>query len=160
MAKIFLCGHGGYSPADGWATVPKDSTITFYTPHQKLLKGGDDYKIIQGTFGKPPEQVIRAFHTCPNLRLYPDDPTVIAHSESVKQMGTTLHWSTEGNGELLSKIFQDNPGAEFIWAACRHVSFKGQAIGEQYGVNLVDEGDGNYSKYDYVAQKYNMVVPK
>src|SRR3954451_14871362 len=150
MATIYLCGHGGYTPADGWAKVPANSTITFYTPHQKLLKGGDDYKIIQGTFGKP-DQVIRAFHTCANLRLYPDDPTVIAYSESVKQAGATPHWSTDANGELLSDIFEANPGADFIWAACRHVSFKNASFGEKYGVNLVDEGDGSYSKYDYVA---------
>lgn len=160
MPTIFLCGHGGYNPADGYAKVPKDSTMTFYTPHQKLLKGGDDYKIIQGTYGSPPDQVIRGFHTCPNLRLYPDDPTVISHSESVKQAGTTLYWSSDANGKLLSEIFAANPGADFVWAACRHVSFKNASYGEKYGVNLVQEGDGSYSKYDYVAQQYNTIIPK
>jgi hypothetical protein len=158
VATIFLCGHGGYNPADGWATVPRGSTITFYTPHQKLLKGGDDYKIIQGTFGQQPDSVIREFRTCPNLRLYPDDPTVIAHSESIKQGGTTLYWSTEANGQKLSDILA--PGNTYIWAACRHVSFKNASFGEKYGVNLVEEGGGKYSKFDYVAMKYNTVVPK
>src|SRR5207302_582227 len=83
---------------NGRATVPPGATITFYTPHQKLHKGGDDYKIIQGTFGRNPDSVHRAFHTCPNLRLYPDDPTVVTYSESVKQPGTTLYWSSDANG--------------------------------------------------------------
>jgi hypothetical protein len=159
MARIYLCGHGSYTPGDGWATVPAQSTITFYTPHQKLLKGGDDYRIIQGAFDTP-DSVIRAFHTCPNLRLYPDDPTVIAHSESIRQPGTTLYWSANGNGELLTDIFQKHAGSDFIWAACRHVSFKNPGAGEQLGVNLVDERDGTYSKYDYVARQYLTVTPR
>ena len=46
--KIFLCGHGGWNPGDGYAKVPAGSTLTFYTQNAKLLKGGDDYKVIAG----------------------------------------------------------------------------------------------------------------
>jgi len=159
MAKVFLCGHGGYTPADGWATLPAKSSITFYTPHQKLLKGGDDYKIIQGAFGEP-DSVVGEFHSCPNLRLYPDDPTVVSHSESIKQQGSVLYWSSKDDGELLTDIFKKHPGSEFIWAACRHVNFKNASYGEKYGVNLVEEGGCNYSKFDYVAMQYNMVIKK
>jgi hypothetical protein len=72
------------------------------------------------------------------MRLYPDDPTVIAYSESVKQQGTRLLWSTDANGELLSEIFKDNPGNDFIWACCRHVGLR-EVGGEALGVNLVEE---------------------
>jgi len=154
--KIFLCGHGGWNPADGHTQVPANSSITFYTQNAKLLKGGDDYKVIQGTFWGQPDSVVGAFHTCPNMRLYPDDPTVISYSESVKQKGTRLLWSTDSNGELLSKIFKDNPGNDFIWACCRHVNLR-NAGGEALGVNLVEEKT-KYTKYDYNAQKYNTVI--
>jgi len=60
--RIFLCGHGGWSPADGYAKVPARSSLTFYTQNVKLLKGGDDYAVIQGTFWGQPDSVIRAFH--------------------------------------------------------------------------------------------------
>ena len=155
--KIFLCGHGGWKPAAGYAKVPANSSITFYTQNAKLMKGGDDYKVIQGTFWGVPDSIIRAFHTCPNMRLYPDDPDVITYSESIRQPGTRLLWSNTANGLLLSKIFEENPGNDFIWACCRHVQFKREVGGESLGVNLVEEKT-KYTKYDYDAHEYNTVM--
>lgn len=157
--RIFLCGHGGWNPADGYAKVPARSSLTFYTQNAKLLKGGDDYAVIQGTFWGQPDSVIRAFHTCPNMRLYPDDPTVVAYSESIKQAGTRLLWSNHANGLLLSKIFEDNPGNDFIWACCRHVAMKREVGGEALGFNLVEEKT-KYTKYDYDAGVYHTVMPR
>jgi len=152
MGTIFLCGHGGWTPNDGYTTVPKGSSITFYTQHAKLLKGGDDYKLIAGTFTSPPDSVLGPYRSCPNMRLYPDDPDVITMSESMRRPGTELFWSNDPNGMLLSTIFNNKPGNAFIWACCRHVALR-EAGGEKVGFNLVEEAD-QYSKFDYVEKKY------
>jgi hypothetical protein len=156
--KIFLCGHGGWNPGDGYTKVPKGSTITFYNQNAKLLKGGDDYKVIQGSFWGQADSVVREFHTCPNMRLYPDNPAVVAYSESIKQNGTRLLWSNAANGMLLSDIFAANAGNDFVWACCRHVKLREQG-GEALGVNLVEERN-KFTKYDYDAGQYITVMPR
>ncbi|MFY9724189.1 MAG: putative adhesin [Bryobacteraceae bacterium] len=80
MATIFICGHGAWQVKDGYVTLPANTTMKFYTQNSKWMNSNDVFKLIQGTFTGPVRQECRPFKTCPNMRVFPDDPEYKAYS--------------------------------------------------------------------------------
>jgi hypothetical protein len=72
--RITISGHGAYSPADGFITVPQNTTITVYADHGSSItdelgnlieSGGDTSHVYSRTF-HPGERL-------PNYTVYPPD---------------------------------------------------------------------------------------
>jgi hypothetical protein len=157
MAKIILFGHGGWTPNDGFTILPANSSITFYTQNAKLLKGGDDFKILWGTFTGGGEK-IGPYRSCTNLRLYPDSPSNLGRATCTKPAGVDLYFANNPAGERLSDIFGKLPGNDFHWACCRYLDLR-KVSGPNYGVNLVEEVD-KYSRWDDAVRRYFTVLKK
>lgn len=153
--EIFMCGHGGYVPDNGFFTVPKGISVKFYSHFMKTVVKGDTEKLIAGTYTGDPHQVISEYHSCPNMTLYPPDgPSHIAGKENARNMNPnkeniivyftdapiTLKSFFENNSDVLSEISTKFGGIEIKWACCRSVKFKGshRKMADEIGVNAID----------------------
>lgn len=68
MARIvFLHGHGGWKPQDGYTKVPKGCSISFYTHFAKLLNQTMVVKIMDGTFNGELDRTVGQFGSVPDL---------------------------------------------------------------------------------------------
>ena len=73
MLNIFLCGHGQWFPDDGFFTLPRGMTVTFYIHHAKTMYQNLVNQIVSGQYTGVPENVIEEFKNCPNMTLLPDN---------------------------------------------------------------------------------------
>jgi hypothetical protein len=150
--KYFLTGHGGWTPADGYFSLPAGTTVTFYTENAKLMLASDVYKIVEGSYQQKPSQVIQPFNTCQNMTLYPDDaseipPTVAALNKN--PLGAQCDALSVDEPTKLKDIVAAFPGSDFVWACCRDLSLKpaGNNIARDAGVNAA-QTDGKFINFD------------
>ncbi|HTR76819.1 MAG TPA: hypothetical protein VMH39_01855 [Gemmatimonadaceae bacterium] len=152
--RVFLTGHGGWLPQNGYFSVPAKTRVVFYTENAKLMLASDVHLIVGGKYPHDPDQVVEEFKTCQNMTLYPDDaseinPTLSAlignpdrdHCDIVRVTQPTQ----------LSKIVLDYPGHEFVWTCCRDLSLAStpgnDTRARDMGLNAVQTG-GRVLNYD------------
>src|SRR5207244_6730450 len=123
--RIFLTGHGGWLPNDGFFTLPPKTHVVFYTLNAKLMLASDVYRLVGGTYLHPPAQIIEPYRSCQNLTLYPDDK-----DEINRTLSALMRNPDRDNCDIirvnapvkLKTIINDYPGHEFVWACCRDLS--------------------------------------
>ena len=155
--KYFLTGHGGWTPSDGFFSLPSATTVTFYTENAKLMLASDVYKIVEGSYQQKPSQIIQPFNSCQNMTLYPDDdeeipPTIAALNRN--PLGDKCDGLSVGSPTKLKDIVEAYPGCDFVWACCRDLSLKpaGNNIARDAGVNAA-QTNGKFINYDKNTSK-------
>jgi hypothetical protein len=145
--QIFICGHGGWQLKNGYATVPANTSITFYTQNAKLLHSTDVIKLIQGTFAGEPDSSLGEYRTVPNMTLWPDDPPCRKESrDACPQNKGLLFWKPGSQPPTvdLKEIFRAYPGHDFVWACCRDLTLTQTGRGQSAGINAGEFVDRYY----------------
>jgi putative adhesin Stv-like protein len=136
MARVFICGHGGWGPKDGYTFVPKGSSIIFYTAGGHTMRSSDVGRLLKGTYAGKPDCSLGSFRSCPDMRLYPDDADCKAESEQNKPDNAELYFTNVPGGVKLSQIFGAKPNSEFVWACCRAYALSDSGKGDTYGMRI------------------------
>ncbi|MDX2151854.1 MAG: hypothetical protein SFV54_14035 [Bryobacteraceae bacterium] len=145
MAKhVFLSGHGGWKPSQGYTNVPKGCKIHFYTNFAKNLITGMEYQILEGTYNTI-DRTIEEYKSCPDMRLSAQDDSWTKKSEASlakRNDSNCVLLPSPPGGLLLSELFKlwndsQLPGVEFHWLACQTLGLS-QVGGRQYGLNAGD----------------------
>src|SRR6476660_5615028 len=71
--RVFLTGHGGWLPNNGFFQLPAKTRVVFYTENAKLMLSTDVFLIVAGKYPRQPDQVVEEFKSCQDMTLYPDD---------------------------------------------------------------------------------------
>lgn len=132
--RIFLTGHGGWDPKDGYFSVPAGTSVVFYTENAKLMLSSDVFKIVAGVWPTAPELVVGPYRNCQNFTLHPDDqqyinPTLSSLMLNPDRDNCDVVRVTEPM--KLADIVLGHPGHEFVWACCRDLSLKATALDRQ-----------------------------
>jgi hypothetical protein len=163
MINVFLSGHGGWHPNQGYAKVPANCTVYFYTHFAKLLMTGMERQILRGEY-KQVERTHTEFNMVPNMKLYgqPEAWTKSAEENLSEaawgKSSTIIALDDEDDETTLSEIFAElNEGPRvpeelhFHWLCCSHVGLK-SAGGADIGFNA---SDFNHNKnYQGIAGRY------
>ena len=142
--RVFFAGHGSWAAKDGYTTVPKNCTMTFYTKNAKNMFTTDMFAVIDGTFKGSPDQVVASYGSIPNLRLFPD----LANEGACKKKcpaGSIVYMHRQPNGftlEQIFRVFDQDTSYDFVWACCRFNDLK-DVGGKDLGVNAA-EGVNQY----------------
>jgi hypothetical protein len=153
--RIFLTGHGGWKPKDGFFSLPAKTRVVFYTENAKLMFASDVRLIVAGKYPHAPNQVVEEFMNCQDMTLYPDDeseinPTLSALMNNPDRDLCDVVRVTQPT--LMSAIVTKNPGHEFVWTCCRDLSMKStpgdDSLARDIGLNAVQSGSSviNYDK--------------
>jgi hypothetical protein len=141
--EVFLSGHGGWKPANGYTTVPKGCSIAFYTNFAKNLITGMEYKILEGSWTQT-DRVIEEFKSCPNMLLSKQDADWTERSRKMLNLRNdpTAKLLTTPTSIDLSDFFEywvkKGAGpANFHWMACQTLQLK-QSGGRNVGLNAGD----------------------
>lgn len=144
MRQIFLTGHGGWKPSQGYTKVPKGCKINFYTHFAKNLITGMEYKILEGSYADI-ERTINQFMTCPNMVLSGQDVSWTEASKKRLKGRQDIDWGlitppVKGRHQL-SQIFayfeKKQEEVEFHWMACQTLQLR-QVGGRAFGLNAGD----------------------
>jgi hypothetical protein len=149
VTHIFLSGHGGWTPSNGFTKVPARCTVHFYTHFAKLLMTGMSEKILRGTW-KQAERSHGAFMMVPNMTLYGQPAEWTEKAE--RQLNRSV-WGNDADifaapdeddkgtlSELFDLMTEDGPlplEVHFHWLCCSHVSLR-KAGGADIGFNASD----------------------
>jgi hypothetical protein len=146
---IFLSGHGGWSPASGYTTVPARCSLHFYTHFAKLLLTDMEVKVLRGQWTTV-ERSHAAFTTAPNMTLYgqPAEWTERANKRLNRSVwgedAQVFAAPDEDDQATLSQLFEVLTEAgplpqdlHFHWLCCSHVELKA-AGGADIGFNASD----------------------
>lgn len=164
MAKtIYLCGHGGWKPEDGYFTLPKGCSISFIVHPSKCLYTPDMFRVCEGTWPNPPFDTIMEYKSCPNMTWGVDlvwkkkkcqdkldlnphhgagNPAIAIFPSKTK---TLKEFFTQSMLYLRSDITLHGHLA-FIWNCCTALTLKPTERGGKIGVNAAEAFD----QYDYV----------
>jgi len=142
--QLFLSGHGGWKPVNGYTQVPKGCSITFYTNFAKNLITGMEYQILAGTYHES-DRTIREYMSCPNMQLsaQDDDWTQKSRSELAKRHDANcVLFESPPDGLALADLFeawvgQNLPAVDFHWMACQTLQLK-KVGGRAFGLNAGD----------------------
>lgn len=156
---VFLCGHGGWNPDDGYFELPKGCSLEFIVHHAKLLPTQDMYKVCGGTYTGTSDRTVGEFKSAPNMSWSADAPGKIgicnANLATNAGVGPAAvlfpnHFAgqLDGNDTItLKKWFKDNEdmirntvkanggSAHFVWNCCSALNLKATANGANFGVN-------------------------
>lgn len=146
---IFLSGHGGWTPSNGFIKVPARCSVHFYTHFAKLLLTDMEEKILRGQW-KQTERSHGPYTNVPNMTLYgqPADWTKRAEKRLNRSVwGQNAHVLAAPDEddqatleELFDSLLEVGPLPEevhFHWLCCSHVSLK-PAGGADIGFNASD----------------------
>jgi hypothetical protein len=164
--EIFMCGHGSYTPDNGFVIVPKGTTVKFYSHFMKTVLKPDTEQLVSGQYAGEPHQVIEAYHNCPNMTLHPPDSNEhIAGKENARSMNPnkdnilvyftdddiTLKEFFDNNKDILEDISRKFGGIDIKWACCRATKFKGshRKLADEVGVNAIDRFNQGVFKLRY-----------
>jgi hypothetical protein len=149
--KIYLCGHGNHHMENGFFTLPKGTTVTFYTLAAKLIHQKDTEAIVTGKADLTAARVVEEFRSCPNLTLTCDsekdkNATLVAFKDNPNRDNCKLFFVNDlvkGAGDdsqlsvNLKEIVEASPGHDFIWACCYHIPLQKTLLGSKYGMNVI-----------------------
>ena len=144
MRQIFLSGHGGWTPKQGYTSVPKGCKINFYTHFAKNLITGMEYQILEGKYTEI-ERTIDEFNQCPNMILSGQEASWTERSKNKLKHRNDIDWGLitppEHGRYALSQIFayyeKKQEAVELHWMACQTLGLK-SAGGSAVGVNAGD----------------------
>jgi len=163
--KIFLTGHGGHTPKNGFFALPKDCTMTFYTMYAKLMQEPDVYELVSGRHKGPHHQRIEQYMNCPDMTLYKDDApfvpkTLIAlrknpDKERCRVFCTNFIGVDQVNLRSIVRAIRarmPNEKLDFVWACCRDLSLRhvrGSTITRDAGLNAAERlSDHKFINFD------------
>ena len=162
--KIYLTGHGGHTPNDGFFNMPRGHTMIFYTMYAKLMLSTDVYKIINGSFKGKPNQIINQYMSCPNMTLYEDDAQFLGPTEAALQANPDkdnckiLNANAVGVASFkIAEIFKAIPPGtecEWHWCCCRDLSLNSTAkagygsLATSAGINAGEDLTGKFMNFD------------
>jgi len=141
---IFLSGHGGWKPDQGYTQVPKGCRIHFYTNFAKNLITGMEYQILEGTYNTI-DRTIEEYMSCPNMKLSAQDGSWTTKSENSlakRNDPNCLLLPSPPEGITLAELFKgwtENslPGVDFHWMACQTLGLN-KVGGRSFGLNAGD----------------------
>jgi len=147
--RVYLCGHGNHHLEDGFFSLPKNTTVTFYTMPFKLVHQADTQAIVGGK-DMTPDRVIGEYKSCPNLTLTCDSDkdkilTFMAWKDNPDRENTkifSINSLIDGPGEdsdmsmTLKEIVTAAPGNDYVWCCCYHIPLKKTLLGAKYGMNV------------------------
>jgi hypothetical protein len=152
--RVFLTGHGGWQPNNGFFQLPAKTRVVFYTENAKLMLSTDVFLIVGGKYPHQPDQIVEEFKSCQDMTLYPDDekfvnPTLSALMTNPDKDVCDVVRVTQPT--KLSTIVMAHPGHEFVWACCRDLSLNStpgnDSRARDMGMNAVQTG-GQILNYD------------
>ena len=139
MPTIFICGHGTWDGNDGYTTVPKNTSISFYTETGKAMRSSDVNRLILSTYGGRLIRKVGPYRSCNNMRVFPDDPNYKASAQQdAATIGVGTFFTDQPGGITLSRIFELHPGNDFVWACCRSRYLRSHAKSNEYISPLLD----------------------
>lgn len=143
MAKqVFLSGHGGWKPAQGFTQVPRGCRVHFYTDFAKNLITGMEYRILNGSWTTI-SRTVQEFMSCPDMLLSPQDATWTARSRrelAARNDPNCFLLVAPPGGRRLSEIFRNvkaGVGYDFHWMACQTLGLT-KVGGRAHGLNAGD----------------------
>jgi hypothetical protein len=144
MKQVFLSGHGGWTPKQGYTNVPKGCKINFYTNFAKNLITGMEYQILDGSYTNI-DRTINEYMQCPNMLLSGQDKSWTDKSKERLKNRNDIDWALitppEKGRHMLSSIFAyfetKSEAVEFHWLACQTLQLK-QVGGRAHGLNAGD----------------------
>lgn len=156
MAMVYLAGHGSWDiKSNGFVTVPKGVSVTFYTEAMKNLFTADMFSIISGTYTGDVKQLYEPGAQVPNYTLHPDTVNEARCRQLLKarvdkyrkDAGATpkigLMMPIAGQTTTLGKLLGImGPGTNVVWCACRYTELK-DVGGKSVGVNGAQGSFGN-----------------
>jgi len=159
--EVFLAGHGGWSPKDGYTQITRGSTFRFFTQNAKLMLGTDVFKIIENpdTY-MDSDSLIGEYRNVQNMTLYPDDPGYLLQNDAAekkaKLSGRKVHvFYTQRAGikspsnmklavviPLIVKAASKAgfSGCDFNWVCCRDLSLSSTAKPKDLGNGVILPG--------------------
>jgi hypothetical protein len=152
--RIFLTGHGGWVPNNGFFSLPAATRVVFYTENAKHMLASDVRLIVGGKYPHAPNQVVESFMSCQDMTLYPDDDSETANTlAALRGNPDCEHCDVIGVPvpTQMRKIVNAYPGHEFVWACCRDLSLSStpgdDTRARDMGLNAVQCG-GQIQNYD------------
>lgn len=156
MPTVYLAGHGSWNvKANGFTTVPKSVTVTFYTESMKNMFTADMFSIIAGTYKGEVKQFYESGSQIPNYTLYPDTINEAKCRQLLKerverrrrQEGAApklgLMMVVAGQTSTLEKMMSIMaPGTNCVWCMCRYTELA-DVGGKTVGVNGAQGTFGN-----------------
>src|SRR5262245_53075055 len=119
MADIFLVGHGGWLTRGSgqiYTSVPKGTSVVFYTPVGRFLGGTQTAAILTGGGGAlPGYEEIKEFKTCPNLTLGDG----LFPMEAAALLSSGVRYVRVQNLTSLSDLLIKYAGNRLHWMACQ-----------------------------------------
>lgn len=157
----FLCGHGNWHVRDGFACVPANTQVTFYTQNAKTLDIGEALKILNRTteFTEEHCDIRGEYRFVPNMTLSDFGKESRARFElaAEKQTGPyKLIFADHDNPKKLSDIMTFLRGETLVWLACRALRLnkvemrdggKRVFVGARLGLNVKENPNTFYSAY-------------
>ena len=146
--EVFLAGHGGWTPNDGYTELPKGCSFKFFTQNAKLMLGTDVFKIIEnpGTYMDTDTEVAE-YKNVQNMTLYPDDAGYLLQNDASEKKAqasgrkvyvfyTQRAGIKKGGSMKLANIIPmiqkaaldaGYTGCDFNWVCCRDLSLNATA---------------------------------
>ena len=163
--KIFLTGHGGHTPENGFFALPRNCTVTFYTMYAKLMLESDVYELVSGRHTGDYHQRVEAYMSCPNMTLYKDDDYMVPKTmnalsqnpdgSSCRVMCANFLGEDEVNLEdLVEGVCRGIPNEQldFVWTCCQDLSLRhvqGSTIARDSGLNAGQRiSDNHFINFD------------
>lgn len=152
MRTIYLCGHGSWNPGNGFTTMPKGCSMTFYTHHAKTMLQDAVEQIVGGQYHGEPHQVISQYMSVPNMTLSADDrdnvvdtrnalatnPAPNAHVWFVRQ-NLSLSQLFDRYGDRIWRWTFADQGVAFHWTCCRYVDSPNLRVRGRSGFNAGED---------------------
>jgi len=174
MAKtIYLCGHGGWKPDNGFFNLPKGCTISFIVHHAKCLYTTDMFRVCRGTWPNPPFDTIKEYKACPNMTWSVDEAWKKKKCEDELALngkhgsGSPANIIFPSKTKTLKEFFENNlpylrsditlhGRLDFIWNCCTALELTPTELGGKIGVNAA-EAFNKYDHIDFTGDDYRMV---
>ncbi len=122
MADIFVFGHGGWAPNDGYTQVPPKTSVRFFTEGNRLMSVDFAVRLMSGNApGAQPDMEASAYRSVQNLRLYPapEFHGEVQHAIALAGGGVQVRIVQDPNGVTLARLLAELKGNNITWIACR-----------------------------------------
>jgi hypothetical protein len=118
MADIYLLGHGSWDrrgAANAFTSVPKDTSVLFYTPVGRFISARQVAAILRGDPGcLRPAQEFKAYSNCPQVEL--SDGLFAVEEQAILTSGK--RFVRVSVDTLLSDLLEKYAGNRLHWLAC------------------------------------------
>lgn len=162
---VYLCGHGSWSPSNGYFTLPAGCTLTFMIDFAKCLYTKDMFAICEGTYTGEPYRTIAGYHSCPNMTWTVDEAekkriceNALAHNpKHASGTGNPARLIFPASTKTLKQFFDASDvyirsdikllgRVDFVWNCCTALELAPTKLGGRSGVNAAVGA----SQYDYI----------